>query len=279
MKLIRRVTSSWQGRIGLFFLGLTLAIALLGPFVSPYSASAIPCPPFSGPTAAFPLGCDPYGHDVLSRLLWGGRSVVFLGFTATTIAYIIGASIGLVAGYKKGRIDTAFMRIVDLMLAFPPILLILILATGAGVGVAALLVGIILVQIPGVSRIVRAATIEVSGRGFVEAATARGEQTTWILRKEILPMISTTIVADAGPRLTASILLVAAVNFLGLGLQPPSADWALMISENRAALSIQGLSVIMPAVLIGVLTVGVNLVADAAARATGTKLNVEAVRR
>ena len=127
------------------------------------------------------------------------------------------------------------MRAADVMLSFPAILFLLVLVTGAGTSEAVLVAGVALVQMPLIARIVRAATLEQSVRGFVEAAVARGESTGAILRREILPNIVGPITADVGLRFTYAIILVASVNFLGLGLQPPAADWALIISENRAA--------------------------------------------
>ena len=132
----------------------------------------------------------------------------------------------------------------DVLLAFPPILLLLVIATGAGANPVALVAGIVLVQVPGIARIIRTATANVSVRGYVEAAVARGEATPKILLKEILPNLWGIIVADGGPRLTVSILLVAAINYLGLGVRPPTADWALMISENQSGLTFQPWSVV-----------------------------------
>jgi ABC-type dipeptide/oligopeptide/nickel transport system permease subunit len=265
--------------VGLVLLGLVLAVAFLGPYLAPYGPTEILCIPYQASTPDFPLGCDAFGHDVLSRVLSGGRTVILLGVTSTLAAYVIGAVIGLVAGYRGGRTDAVLMRGVDVLLAFPPILLLLVLATGAGAGIGPLLVGIVLVQVPGVSRVVRGATLETATRAYVEAAIARGERLWWVLRQEILPNITTSLVADAGTRLTASILLVAAMNFLGLGLRPPASDWALMISENRSGLTLQPLSVAVPAALIALLTISVNLVADSTARAAGRSLDVAALRR
>jgi peptide/nickel transport system permease protein len=201
------------------------------------------------------------------------------GGLATLLAYLIGGTIGLVSGYRRGWVDPVLMRAMDVLLAFPPLIFLLLLATGFGSNAAALIIGIAIVHVPGVARIVRTATLEVSVRGYVEAAVARGDRVRTILRREILPNIVGTIVADAGPRFTVSILLVAAVNFLGLGISPPTADWALMISENRAGITINALSVLVPALMIGLLTVSLNIVADAIAESLGTSIEVESLRR
>jgi ABC-type dipeptide/oligopeptide/nickel transport system permease subunit len=202
-------------------------------------------------------------------VLWGGRTVIALAGAATLLAYLVGVPIGLLAGVSRSYVDPLLMRIMDVFLAFPPIILLLVLATGVGPSPWVLVVGVAITHVPGISRIVRTATLEVSVRGYVEAAVARGERLTFILRREILPNIATPILADAGIRLTGSILLVASVNFLGLGLQPPASDWALMISENRGGLTIQAWASVVPIVLIAALTIAVNLVADAYARGLG----------
>ena len=161
------------------------------------------------------------------------------------------------------------MRTVDVMLAFPPLLFLLVLITGAGTGVAVLVIGVAAIQAPGISRIVRTATLEVSVRGYVEAAVARGERAIAVVVREVLPNILAPVLVDAGLRFTYSILIIASVNFLGLGLQPPSSDWALMISENRQYISLNVWAVLAPAAMIALLTIGVNLTGDAIARSLG----------
>jgi ABC-type dipeptide/oligopeptide/nickel transport system permease subunit len=167
----------------------------------------------------------------------------------------------------------------DVLLAFPPILFLLVVATGAGQSLVALVIAIAIIHVPSIARVVRTAALETSVRGYVEAAVARGDRTRVILRREILPNIWGPVTADAGPRFTVSILLVAAVNFLGLGLSPPAADWAMMISENRSGITINPWAVIAPALLIAVLTVSVNVVADSIAHSLGKSVDVRALRR
>ena len=235
--------------------------------------------PFSTPSSSYPLGTDFLGRDVLSRVLWGGRTAIGLGLLATIIAYGIGTTIGLVAGFTRSLVDPLLMRSMDVLLAFPPLLFLLVLATGAGASAAVAVLGVAVIQIPGIARVIRAATQDVSVRGYVEAAIARGETNRFVLAREVLPNIVSTVAADAGLRLTGSILLIASLNFLGLGLQPPVADWALMIAENRGGLTFQAWAVAVPAIMIGVLTVGVNLLADAIARSMGRSADTEALKR
>jgi ABC-type dipeptide/oligopeptide/nickel transport system permease subunit len=274
-----RFARSKAGRLGLALGVLILLLALCGPFFAPHSPSEIVGPAFEGPSKEFPLGLDFNGRDALSRVLWGGRSIVALATAATAIAYMLGITIGLVAGYARSLLDPALMRVMDVILSIPPLLFLLVLATGAGHSIVALVLGVALVNVPGISRIVRAATLDVSVRGYVEAAVARGERTRAILRHEILPNVGLTILADAGVRLTGSIILIASVSFLGLGLQPPSADWALMIAENRSGITFQPWPVAVPAILIALLTISVNLVADAGARSMGRSADLEQITR
>jgi len=257
------------GLLGVVLLAFVLGVALFGPFFAPHEPDEPIGIPLTGPAEGQPFGTDFLGRDVLSRVLWGGRSVLLLAGAATVLAYLVGGVVGLLAGYSRNLTDGVLMRSVDVLLSVPPLIFLLVLATGAGTSEVVLVLGVALVQAPLVSRIVRTATLEQSVRGFVEAAVARGERTTAIVRREILPNIVGPIAADAGLRFTYSILLVASVNFLGLGLQPPAADWALIISENRSGLDLNPYVIAVPALLIALLTIGLNLVGDSVARTLG----------
>lgn len=264
-----RFLRSGTGAIGFALLVLVLGTAVLGPFLAPHSPTASIGIPFEGPSADALLGYDGLGRDVLSRVLWGGRSVLALAGLATLLAYVVGGLVGLVAGYSRSLLDSVLMRAVDVFISIPALLFILVLIAGAGTSKAALVAGVAFVQAPLVARIVRTATLEQAVRGFVEAAAARGESTFAILRREILPNIVSPIAADVGLRFTYSIILVASVNFFGLGLQPPDADWALIISENRDGLALNPWVILVPAGLIALLTISLNLVGDAVARSLG----------
>jgi peptide/nickel transport system permease protein len=247
----------------------TLAVALFGSFVAPHSPTGLAGVPYTRPNGHFLLGTDFLGRDVLSRVLAGGRSVVLLAGAATLLAYLIGGSVGLFAGYSRGKAEAILMRIVDVMLAFPPILLLLLFAAGLGPGYTTLVISVTAINIPGVARIIRGATVDIAVRGYVEAAVARGERTGAILRREILPNILRSVVADGGIRFAGAILAIAGLNFLGLGLQPPTADWATMISENRSGIELQPWALAAPAAMIAALTLSANAVADAATRRLG----------
>jgi peptide/nickel transport system permease protein len=269
LRRARGTAWGWPARIGLVVLALVLLVAVFGPFFAPYSPSALAGIPYTGPTGDFPLGTDSLGRDILSRLLWGGRSIIVLSVGATVLAYLVGGAIGLLAGYSRTAIDPILMRVVDVLLAFPPLLFLLLLAGGLGPGATTIVLGVAVVNVPGVARVIRSVTLEVSARGYVEAAVARGERTPAILAREVLPNIAGTIVADGGVRLTGSILAVAGLNFLGIGLQPPDADWATMIAENRTSIDLQPWSVAAPAAMIALLTVAVNVVGDGLAARLG----------
>lgn len=257
------------GAVGLFLLLSVLAVALLGPLVAPHPITAVVGAPAAGPSSGAPLGTDYLGRDVLSRLLHGGVTVVLLATATTALAYLVGATIGLVAGYVKGLLDPILMRSVDVVLVFPALLLLLLLSTGLGTKAWVVVVGVALVQIPGIARVVRTATLEQSTRGYVEAANVRGEKTSTLITRELLPNVAPILLADFGIRFASSIVLIASMNYLGLGLNPPAADWGLMISENRAYMGLNFWCVLAPAILLGLLTISVNMVADAYVRTQG----------
>jgi len=260
------VASDWGGRIGLVLLTLVVLLAIVGPAFEPHSPVESIGIPGSGPTSGAPLGLDYLGRDVLSRLLAGGRSTLLLGLAATALTYLVGITVGLMAGYARSLLDPVLMRGVDVLLSFPALLVMLLLVTAFGGGRLVLVCAAALVLFPGVGRLVRTATLEVSTKSYVEAAVARGERTAAILRREILPNITGPIIADVGIRFSWSIILIASVNYLGLGLRPPTADWGLMISENRQIISTNPLALLAPAIVIAVLIIAVNLVGDAYVR-------------
>ena len=278
MKSRLRFPRSLSGAIGVGIVAFVLVVALFGPYLAPHDPTAPIGSPLSGPSSQAWLGTDFLGRDVLSRLLYGGRSVIGFAAAATVLAYAVGLTIGLIAGYTRSLVDPVLMRTVDVMLAFPPLLFLLVLIAGAGTGMAVLVIGVAAIQAPGISRIVRTATLEVSTRGYVEAGIARGERAFAVIGREVLPNILAPVLVDAGLRFTYSILIIASVNFLGLGLQPPNSDWALMISENRTYIQLNPWAVLAPAAMIGLLTIGINLTGDAIARSLGRSYVPKATR-
>lgn len=274
-----RFLLTWPARVGLAMSLLVLFVAVTGPLYAPHSPNALLGVPFAKPSLDLPLGTDVLGRDVLSRVLNGGYKLIALAGLATLLGYIVGGVVGLVAGFTRTLLSPLLMRGMDALLAFPPLLFLLVVAAGVGSSTIMIVGALAVLHTPLVARIIYAATLDVSVRGYVEAAVARGQSMRSILVREVLPNLSGTIAADAGPRFTVSILLVAGLNFLGLGLRAPDPDWASMISENRLGLTIQVWSVVVPALLIAVLTVGLNLVADAIARGHGTSVQEELLKR
>jgi peptide/nickel transport system permease protein len=262
----RRPLALWAG---IAIAGFVILAAILGPVIAPHSPDEILAAPFQPPSGDFLLGTDRLGRDVLSRLLHGGFELLLLGGLTTVLAYAVGTAIGLFAGYSRSWLDAVLMRFMDGIIALPAILLLLVLAAALGPGPTMILIGIAAVQIPFVARLIRTATLEISTRGYVEAAVARGESTRSVLAREILPGLWKTIAAAAVPSLTVSILSIAALSFFGIGLQPPSSDWGSMISENRAGLQLQAWGTIAPAAMVALLVLGVNLIADWRVRGQG----------
>jgi peptide/nickel transport system permease protein len=248
------------------FLAL-LVIALFGRFIAPYEPTEFVGPPFSVPSAAAWLGTDFLGRDVLTRVLYGGLSVFVLGIAATLIGIVLGVSLGLVSGYARRWIDESIMRMLDVVLAFPSIVLAMLFVSilGPRLWLIVLMVGIS--HMPRIARVTRAATVELVARDFVTAAAAVGVTRRKILLYEVLPNISSPLLVEFGLRLTYSIIMIAALSFIGFGMQPPAADWGLMINENRIAIITQPWVVLAPVVMIGALTISANLMADGLSRA------------
>ena len=262
--------AAWRMRrtkLGMGIIVSVLMLAVLGPYAAPHSPTEFVAAPFATPGSTVWLGADYIGRDVLSRVLYGGRTVLALAFAATLIGVGLGAGLGLIAGYARKSIDEVIMRGLDVLLAFPSIILALLFVSimGPELWLIVLMVG--LSHMPRVARVARAATLEVAQRDFVRAAEALGVPKAKILLSEILPNMASPLLVEFGLRMTYSIGIIAALSFLGFGLQPPTADWGLMINENRVGIDIQPWAVLVPIALIGILTIGTNLIADGLGRA------------
>jgi peptide/nickel transport system permease protein len=251
--------------VGIFL--AILAIALIGPYVSPYSPTEFVGRPYSLPSSTAWLGTDYIGHDVLSRVLWGGRTVIYLSLAATVIGLGLGVPLGMIAGYARRAVDETIMRLLDVVLSFPSIVIALLFVSilGPKLWLIVLMVGIS--HAPRIARVTRAATLEVVQRDFIKSAEALGVARRKILAFEVLPNITSPLLVEFGLRLTYSIGIIAGLSFLGFGMQPPAADWGLMINENRIGITVQPWAVAVPVMLIGILTIGTNLIADGVGRA------------
>jgi peptide/nickel transport system permease protein len=249
---------------GAAIVGPILVLALIAPLVVPYPYNEMHhLARLAPPSREFWLGTDEFGRDVLSRVLMGARLSLVLGFLATLVSLVLGVPLGLVAGYAGGRIDGILMRAADVLMSFPPILFgVLILAFSTpSLEKAALVVGII--YVPSIVRIIRIVTMGLAHEEFVVAARARGESPAMILFREILPNVWPCIVVEGSLRITFAILLGAALSFLGMGAQPPSSDWGLMISEARPFMLVAPWIALAPGIAMCATVIGVNLLGDA----------------
>jgi peptide/nickel transport system permease protein len=256
----------WRMRLGVAIVMTIVGVALLGPVFAPHSPSDLIGSPFQGPSGSAPLGTDYLGEDVLSRVLWGGRSVVWMSIAAASLALVVGATVGLAAAYSRNRLDDALMRAMDVLLALPAIILTLTVVSLLGPKQWLIVIAVGLSWVPQVARMTRAVTLEVVRREHIQAVEAFGMSPVRICVGEILPNIVTPLMVDYGVRLTWAIGLIAALSFLGAGIQPPNADWGLMINQNRSGLTTQPWSVLAPVLLIGIYALGVNLVTEGIAR-------------
>ena len=264
---LTRALGSSRTRIGLVLTAFVVLLALVGPLAAPYDPAAVVGLPYSPPSWQHLLGTDYLGHDVLSRVLWGGRSVVWMAFAGATLGVAVGAAIGLLAGYSRSGLDDVLMRGMDVVLAFPQIVLILLFVSIIGTKLWLIVLVVALAWVPQVARVIRGLTAEIAHQEYVESAEANALPRRTILVREILPNVATPLMVDYGLRLTWSIALVAGVSFLGFGIQPPNADWGLMINENRQGLTLNPWAVIVPAVCIAMFAVGTNFVTEGVARA------------
>jgi peptide/nickel transport system permease protein len=253
-------------RAGLALTAFVLLLAFVGPLAAPHAPDAFVGIPAQKPSAGFPLGTDYLGHDVLSRVLWGGRSVVWMAFAAATIGVVLGAAVGILAAYSRSGLDDVLMRGMDVVLAFPQIVFVLLFVSLLGTKLWLIVLLVAITWVPQVARVARGITSEVVHREYVEAAELIGLPRRRILAREILPNVTTPLTVEYGLRLTWSIALIAAISFLGFGIQPPSADWGLMINENRSIINVQPWALVAPAVCIALFAIGTNLVAEGIAR-------------
>ena len=264
-----RALVSWRTRLGLSMIAIVIGVAFLGPFISPYDPTELLSVPFDTPQTDFLFGTDVLGRDVLSRLLAGGSSLVWMSLTATALCIILGMILGTAAAFYRGLVDEIIMRIIDIKLAFPTVVLSLLVVTMLGPGKVLLVILVGLSLTPGVARVIRGAALGVIEQEYVQYARTIGLGTFNIIRREVLPNVMTPLLVELGLRLMWAISALAGLSFLGYGIQPPQADWGLMVNENRNALSVQPWAVIAPVIAIAIFTIGGNLFAEGMARAIG----------
>ncbi len=242
---------------------LVVVFAIVGPFLAPYGEQEVVGPPFSSQGV---LGTDYLGQDVLSRLMFGGIAILVISLLGTLVGMVIGVLIGIIAAYAGGWWDEVLMRLNDVALAFPQILLALVILTSVTPTpwLFVLLIGVS--HAPRVARVSRGVALGIVSRDFVAAAEALGERRSRVILAEVLPNMSTPLLAEAGLRLTYSIALVGGLGFLGFSTNSGAANWGQMINENRLGLSTQPWCVLAPVLVIAIFTIGTNLMADGIAQ-------------
>jgi peptide/nickel transport system permease protein len=252
--------------LGIALTLIVILIAAFGHLGAPYNPTKYIQKPYSVPSGQVLLGTDYQGRDVLSRFLAGGKALLIVAFCATVLAVGLGLLLGLTTGSSKKWGGDAIMRVLDIIMVFPPLVFALLLLTRLGTDWWLLVIIVVLIQVPGTARVMRAATMDVYQRDYVRAAEAIGMKRYKILFSEVLPNVTSTYLVELPVRFTVSIGIVATLNFLGFGTQQPNPDWGLMIFENKGGLTIQPWGVIAPVIAIGALAIGTNLISDGLAR-------------
>lgn len=264
--LARRLVRDPQALTGAIFAVFVLATALIGPLFAPHDTTSFVGPAFSEPSADVPLGTDYLGEDVLSRVLYGGVSVLWMAVGAAALGVALGIAVGLVAGYAGGWVDSLLMRAQDVVLAFPQLVFVLLFVSLLGPKEWLIVLLVAIGWMPGLARTTRAMTLDATTKEYVQAVEALGYPRRRILFGEILPNLATPLLVEFGLRLTWSIAVIAGLSFLGFGVQAPAADWGLMVNENRNGIAIQPLAVLIPIVMIALFAVAANLLTEGFAR-------------
>ena len=268
--VFRDVMSRPSGAIGLTLVVAHLVLALISPLIVPYDYKAMNSAlMLSGPDSAHWLGTDHVGRDVLTRVLLGGREALLVTGVATPIAVTWGGLVGIYFGLIGGRIDEVMMRVVDAFLSLPWILKMLVLIVTFGTGIEVLIPTLAFFYGIPVIRIARAATHDVVARDFVSAARARGHGRMTIIRRELLPNVLDTLMVEGAMRWSWMLLAFSSLSFLGFGVSPPTPDWGLMIADARGFMSFAPWGVLGPVIALSSLIIGINLTADALAKALG----------
>lgn len=254
------------GAVGLTLFLIVAAIAVVGPWLAPHSSTESLSVPLAGPSSAYPMGTDQLGRDVLSRVMSGGLALLVMAICATIGGVGLGALAGITAAYKGSILDGAIMRVVDIMLAFPQMVFALLLVSVVGPKLWLITLAVALTHAPAVARVIRSAALDVTERDFVRVAELEGVDPFGVILSEVLPNLVSPLMVEIGLRLTYSIGVIAGLGFLGFGQPPPAANWGLMISENLVGIEANPLTVVAPAFVIALLTVGVNTFTDAFSR-------------
>ncbi len=260
LQLLRE--SPISARIGVAMILFNILASIFAPLVAPYGETEIVGDVWAPMSAANWLGTDQVGRDMLTRLLYGARNTIAIAFATTLLSFSVGIVFGFLAATLKGWVDQVLSRVVDIMMAFPTLVFALMVLSVVGTSIPTLILVIALLDSTRVYRLSRAVAMDIEVMEFVEAARLRGERIWWLMRHEILPNAMPPLVAEFGLRFCFVFLFIAALSFLGLGIQPPTADWGSMVRENAGAITFGIFVPLWPAAAIAFLTIGVNLVVD-----------------
>jgi peptide/nickel transport system permease protein len=259
-KLLRQ--SPMSARIGLAMILINIFAAIFCPVIAPYSETEIVGDVWAPMSKSNLLGTDHLGRDLFTRLMYGARNTIAIAFITTMLSFLVGTICGFFAATLGGWTDLTLSRMVDVMMAFPTLIFALMALSIVGTSVTALILIIAMLDSTRVYRLARAVAMDIEVMEFVEAARLRGERIWWLMRHEILPNAMPPLVAEFGLRFCFVFLFIAALSFLGLGIQPPTADWGSMVRENSGAITFGIFVPLWPAGAVAFLTVGVNLVVD-----------------
>ena len=272
LSLILRTNS---GRIALPIVLLHLTLVLAGSWLAPFPYTEFhynetgELEQFSAPSPQFWLGTDQFGRDVLSRVISGATSLIIVSTAGAFLGITLGTAVGMSSAYKGGHVDNIVMRVLDGLMSFPSLLLALLVITTLGPSAINIVATVAIVTVPRVARVLRSITLTLKELDFVQNARLRGESTSYIVFRELLPNTILVLGVELSVRLSYSILIVSSLGFLGMGVQPPSPDWGLMISQNAKFLSTAPWVSLAPAAAVASLVVGVNLLTDGIRQATG----------
>jgi peptide/nickel transport system permease protein len=260
LKRLRRYPATL---IGFSIVAIFLLMALFGPLIAPYKFSDQDLTNRLKPASSEHwFGTDQFGRDIFSRIIFGSRDVFTIAGSGTLLAVLLGLTLGLLSGYLGGMVDEVLMRLMDVLLSIPPLLLAMIILGTVGPSRLNIVIVVGFLYIPMVARVVRSVVLDIKTREFVEAAKMRGESNAYILFREILPNVLPPLAVEASMRFSYSIFLVASLGFLGLGVQPPSPDWGMMVSEGRSWFNLASWVLLYPAGTIALLVVGVAFMSD-----------------
>ncbi|MCA2010618.1 ABC transporter permease [Cereibacter sphaeroides] len=248
--------------LGLFITGLFFAAAIFAPWIAPYGMSEIVGDIWEPSSADFWLGTDNLGRDLLTRMIYGGRNTIFVASAATAVSFCLGSILGFTAAVYGGWVDQAMSRFNDLVMSIPTLIFALVVLSVMPVTLPILILVMGLLDSTRVFRLSRAVAVDINVMDYVEAARLRGEGQRWVIFREILPNALSPLVAELGLRFIFAILFISTLSFLGLGIQPPAADWGGIVKENREGIVYGIPAALIPAVAIVTLSISVNLVAD-----------------